>query len=159
MRKPTWIEILAIYQRTPPFILGTLPMVMGVIATVSHLVTLQFNSWGLAIGAGFFLIGYLINRKKWRMAKWALRVSKDGIPGTATISKITNTGMEHNSRRVKQYRFSYTYANQTFEFEYNSAYHRFLNLNDTHKIFFLPDEPKVVFVPILYFKDENRFDL
>ncbi|MBI1184538.1 hypothetical protein GC194_09710 [bacterium] len=112
----------------------------------------------MLIGCVFLVLGYIINAQKIRLTRWAAQAYNNGKGGYATITAIKNTNLQHNNRRVKEYIFTYYLGTLEYKFRFKSAYHRQLKTRQQHLIFILPEDPNVVFVPFLFFKNIERFE-
>ena len=97
------------------------------------------------IGVGAFFINRKINTMKTGLA-----VLRHGLKTTAEITNIENTNIEHNDRRVKEYNFQYEANGKLFNYQYQSAYKRHLEVGDKMTLFYLENNPKISFIPQLY---------
>jgi len=161
-RKFNWFHILVVYLKKAPAFIGEIFILL-----VPFALALALNNgsikkdeiMGLAMVLPFAGIGSYIIFKKVKAANNAYQSLKHGIEGIATLVDVRSTNMKHNRRRVHAYTFSYQLGKQSFEHVFKSAYHRELEVGSKpFKIYFLPENPKVCFIPGLYFKNEHKFD-
>lgn len=161
-RKFSWFHILVVYLKKAPLFIGEIFILL-----IPFALALALNNGsikkdellGLAMVLPFAGIGSYIVFKKVKTAANAYKSLKHGIEGVATLVNIESTSVKHNRNRVYAYTFSYDLSGRPYEYVFKSAYHRALEVSSQpFKIYFLPENPKVCFIPKLYFKNEHKFD-
>ena len=63
--------------------------------------------------------------------------------------------MEHNERTVKDYNFQYEANGKMFNIEYQSAYHKSMEVGYKVNIFYLENNPGMAFIPEWFKLDFN----
>lgn len=145
-RRITFLNILYIYFNTAPFIFGELSLIFGITALTAD----KFNTENLVLGIVLTSIGLYFTFKKFRVLKRAMETIKFGDKTTSTLAWIIDSNYRHNQRVVKTYIFNYHVNNNTFTYEFSSAYKRHLNTGMRMDIYYLPSNPQYSFIPELY---------
>ncbi|UII33983.1 hypothetical protein LVD17_09170 [Fulvivirga ulvae] len=145
MRQITNSQKLTIYLNTAPFLLGEGFCIGGVLIPV-----IAFPSIEAFLGLVFLAIGVFIVYRKYQTVKRGTFVLTYGVKSEAVVTDITNTNWKHNKRRVKEYNFQFEANGRKFNHEYRSAFQRHLRAGSKMYIFYIQENPKLVFIPKLY---------
>ena len=145
MRKVTFQQKLTIYFSVAPHLIGEFFLIGGVIVPI-----LTYPQIEGFFGILFSVIGWFFVNRKVRRVKRGSYVLENGAKTVATVSKITNTSLEHNGRTVKEYTFQYEVNGRKYHYEYRSAYRRHIQTGNEMTIYFQEDNPKVSFIPRLH---------
>lgn len=101
-------------------------------------------------GLLFSGIGIFFILRKLNTMKFGLYVLTHGVKTLAEITHISNTNFQHNDRTVKEYNFQFEADRKKFNYQYQSAYKRHLQIGDKLTIFYIQNDPKACFIPSLY---------
>ncbi|MBL3656259.1 DUF3592 domain-containing protein [Fulvivirga sediminis] len=147
MNKLTKTQKLKIYFHEPPYIIGEMFLLGGVVMIFAGLILLEPKCLGSFI---FISLAVFFLDRKIKTMKRGCLVLENGHKTIARVISITNTSLEHNSRVVKEYNFRYEADGKSFLTEYRSAYKRYLRVGYKVTLYYLPGNPKCVFIPEFY---------
>jgi hypothetical protein len=135
----------AIYFNTAPLIIGEGFCIVGILLPIFSFPNLEAFSGLLFLGIGIFLI-----RRKLNTMKFGLYVLTHGVKSQAEITHISSTNFQHNGRTVKEYNFQFEADGKKFNYQYQSANKRHLQIGNKLTIYYIKNNPKSSFIPSLY---------
>lgn len=145
MRILTRDLIVAFYMKIPPPMVGEAFFLIGLIASVFNLP----NEVGF-IGLLFAVIGAIIIYRKIKIFKYGLYVMRHGEKTEAIVSNITNID-NSDSNWSREFTLKYEASGKTLSYRFSTnSDHRTMAKGQKFPIFYLPSNPKLVFLPKKY---------